>query len=45
MEAKYKGNRTKEQKISEKLNKRYGIGTVDIEKGIFTSTENKDGES
>ena len=35
MEAKYKGNRTKEHKISEKLNKKYGMGTVNIDKGTF----------
>ena len=45
MEAKYKGNRTKERKIVEKLNKKYGAGTIDIDSGEFTATEPKDGES
>ena len=36
MAARLKGNRNKEQKISEKLNKKYGVGSVNIEKGTFT---------
>ncbi len=39
MEAKYKGNRTKEKKLVEKLNKKYGPGTVDIDKGVFTPAD------
>tara|TARA_R100001443_G_scaffold56465_5_gene67418 strand:+ start:194 stop:487 length:294 start_codon:yes stop_codon:yes gene_type:complete len=45
MEARFKGNRTKEKKIVEKLNKKYGAGTIDIDSGEFTPTEVKDGES
>jgi len=29
----------------EKLNKKYGAGTIDIDSGEFTPTEVKDGES
>tara|TARA_X000001388_G_C2204097_1_gene112433 strand:- start:35 stop:328 length:294 start_codon:yes stop_codon:yes gene_type:complete len=43
MEAKYKGNRTKEKKLVEKLNKKYGRGSVDIDKGIFTPVEDNNG--
>jgi len=43
MEAKYKGNRTKEKKLVEKLNKKYGRGTVDIDKGMFTPIEESNG--
>tara|TARA_R110002020_G_scaffold381732_2_gene592613 strand:+ start:543 stop:836 length:294 start_codon:yes stop_codon:yes gene_type:complete len=43
MEAKYKGNRTKEKKLVEKLNKKYGRGSVDIEKGIFIPVEDNNG--
>tara|TARA_R100000808_G_C2120957_1_gene132272 strand:+ start:35 stop:331 length:297 start_codon:yes stop_codon:yes gene_type:complete len=45
MEAKFKGNQTKEQKIYEKLKKKYGEGTLNIETGEFISIEKKDGES
>tara|TARA_R100001594_G_scaffold116269_1_gene151230 strand:- start:948 stop:1256 length:309 start_codon:yes stop_codon:yes gene_type:complete len=34
--AKFKGNQTKEAKIVEKLKKKYGDGTINLEKGLFT---------
>ena len=33
--AKFKGNQTKEAKIVEKLKRKYGDGTIDLEKGLF----------
>ena len=45
MEAKFKGNMGKEKKMMEKLNKRYGEGSVDLANGMFTPTPDKDGES
>ena len=45
LEAKFKGNQTKEAKIGEKLKKKYGEGTVNIDQGVFIPIQNKDGES
>ena len=47
MEARFKGNRTKEKKIVEKLNKKSDMAYVQtvIDTGEFTPTEVKDGES
>jgi hypothetical protein len=39
MIARYKGNVTKERKMSSKLNKKYGDGTIDLEKGVFISSK------
>jgi regulator of replication initiation timing len=36
MTAKFKGNQTKEAKISEKLKKKYGDGTINLDEGVFT---------
>ena len=43
--AKFKGNQTKENKISEKFKKKYGDGTINLESGTFTPTQIKDGKS
>tara|TARA_Y100001938_G_C8002952_1_gene385713 strand:- start:183 stop:476 length:294 start_codon:yes stop_codon:yes gene_type:complete len=43
--ARFKGNQTKENKISEKLKKKYGDGTVNLDKGTFTPLEKNDGKS
>ena len=40
MVAKFKGNETKGKKMMEKMNKKYGSGTINIDKGIFTPEEN-----
>jgi regulator of replication initiation timing len=45
MTAKFKGNQTKENKISEKLKKKYGDGTVNLDEGIFTPTQINNGKS
>ena len=45
MTAKFKGNQTKEAKIAEKLKKKYGDGTVNLEEGTFTPMDKKDGKS
>ena len=39
MIARYKGNVTKERKMNSKLSKKYGEGTIDLEKGVFISSE------
>jgi regulator of replication initiation timing len=44
MEAKFKGNMTKERKTMDKLNKKYGEGSIDLANGIFTPTTKIDGE-
>lgn len=44
MEAKFKGNMTKEKKMLDKLNKKYGEGSVDLANGIFTPTATDNGE-
>ena len=36
--AKFKGNETKGRKMMDKMNKKYGNGTIDIDKGLFTPT-------
>tara|TARA_R100001594_G_scaffold139074_1_gene183173 strand:- start:909 stop:1199 length:291 start_codon:yes stop_codon:yes gene_type:complete len=45
MTAKFKGNQTKEAKIADKLKKKYGDGTINLDEGVFTPLEGKDGES
>ena len=44
MEARFKGNMTKEKKMLDKLNKKYGEGSVDLANGIFTPTAIDNGE-
>ena len=44
MEAKFKGNMTKEKKIVDKLNKKYGEGSIDLANGVFTPAPKEDGE-
>ena len=44
MEAKFKGNMTKERKTIDKLNKKYGEGSIDLANGMFTPTPKEDGE-
>jgi len=44
MEARFKGNMTKEKKMLDKLNKKYGEGSVDLANGIFTPTAIENGE-
>ena len=39
MVARYKGNVKKEMKIASKLSKKYGEGSIDLEKGVFISSE------
>ena len=39
MVARYKGNVKKEMKMTSKLSKRYGEGSIDLEKGVFISSE------
>ena len=39
MIARYKGNVTKERKMNTKLSKKYGDGTIDLEKGVFMSSK------
>jgi len=39
MIARYKGNVTKERKMGSKLSKKYGDGTIDLEKGVFLSSK------
>ena len=43
--AKFKGNQTKENKISEKFKKKYGDGTINLDNGTFTSTVQNNGKS
>tara|TARA_R100000458_G_C8154601_1_gene161019 strand:+ start:246 stop:539 length:294 start_codon:yes stop_codon:yes gene_type:complete len=43
--AKFKGNQTKEGKISEKFKKKYGDGTINLDNGTFTPTEQNNGKS
>jgi hypothetical protein len=46
MVAKFKGNETKGKKMMEKMNKKYGDGTINIDNGTFTPTAKKeDGKS
>ena len=45
MTAKFKGNQSKEVKLTEKLKKKYGDGTINLEEGVFTPVEKKDGKS
>ena len=45
MTARFKGNQTKEAKIADKLKKKYGDGTINLEEGIFTPTEKTNGKS
>ena len=40
MVAKFKGNETKGKKVMEKMNKKYGDGTINIDNGTFTPEEN-----
>ena len=42
-ESRFKGNQTKERKISEKLKKKYGDGSINLDKGVFTPIEEKNG--
>jgi len=44
MTAKFKGNQTKEIKLTEKLKKKYGDGTIDLDKGVFTPIDKTDEE-
>lgn len=39
MIARYKGNVKKERKMNTKLSKKYGDGTIDLEKGVFMSSK------
>ena len=39
MTAKFKGNQSKEAKLTEKLKKKYGDGTINLEEGVFTPVE------
>ena len=45
MTAKFKGNQSKEAKLTEKLKKKYGDGTINLEEGVFTPVEKTDGKS
>tara|TARA_R100000655_G_scaffold105330_1_gene153425 strand:+ start:81 stop:362 length:282 start_codon:yes stop_codon:yes gene_type:complete len=36
MVAKFKGNQTKGKKLMDKMNKKYGSGTINIDQGVFT---------
>tara|TARA_R100000234_G_C4923576_1_gene145266 strand:- start:366 stop:659 length:294 start_codon:yes stop_codon:yes gene_type:complete len=46
MVAKFKGNETKGKKMMEKMNKKYGDGTINIDNGTFTPTaKTEDGKS
>jgi hypothetical protein len=45
MTAKFKGNQSKEAKLTEKLKKKYGDGTINLEEGVFTPIEKTDGKS
>ena len=45
MTAKFKGNQSKEVKLTEKLKKKYGDGTINLEEGVFTPVEKEDGKS
>jgi len=46
MVAKFKGNETKGKKVMEKMNKKYGDGTINIDNGTFTPTaKTEDGKS
>jgi hypothetical protein len=40
MVAKFKGNETKGNKMVEKMKKKYGNGTINIDNGTFTPEEN-----
>ena len=40
MVAKFKGNETKGSKMVEKMKKKYGNGTINIDNGTFTPEEN-----
>jgi|TARA_R100001129_G_scaffold80716_1_gene54887 hypothetical protein len=40
MVAKFKGNETKGKKAMERMNKKYGSGTINIDNGTFTPEEN-----
>tara|TARA_R100000152_G_C6738591_1_gene162555 strand:- start:102 stop:401 length:300 start_codon:yes stop_codon:yes gene_type:complete len=44
MEARFKGNLSKEKKMLDKLNKKYGEGSVDLANGIFTPTATDNGK-
>tara|TARA_R100000963_G_C4593623_1_gene69911 strand:+ start:184 stop:468 length:285 start_codon:yes stop_codon:yes gene_type:complete len=41
MEARYKGNINKEQKVATKLSQKYGDGHIDLDKGVFISNKKK----
>jgi|TARA_R100000231_G_scaffold112200_1_gene83173 hypothetical protein len=45
MVARFKGNQSKELKISDKLKKKYGDGTINLDEGTFTAMPKTDGKS
>jgi len=44
MVAKFKGNQTKGKKLMDKMNKKYGSGTINIDQGVFTPNTKENGE-
>ena len=42
MIAKFKGNQTKGKKMMDKMNKKYGAGTINIDEGVFTPSPEKE---
>lgn len=42
MIAKFKGNQTKGKKMMDKMNKKYGSGTINIDEGVFTPSPEKE---
>tara|TARA_R100000458_G_scaffold38457_1_gene35964 strand:- start:355 stop:645 length:291 start_codon:yes stop_codon:yes gene_type:complete len=44
MVAKFKGNQTKGKKLMDKMNKKYGSGTINIDEGVFTPSPEENGK-
>ena len=42
--AKFKGNQTKGKKLMDKMNKKYGAGTINIDEGVFTPSAEENGK-